>query len=139
LRREQVSEAITFVDSSDVREGRLDELKAAINEMVEFVESNEPRPIAYNVYLNENSTRMTVVQVHPDSASMELHMKLAGSVFRRFVDLITLTSMDIYGTPSDELLEQIRRKVQMLGNATVAVHQLHAGFARPAREKTSSR
>ncbi|MGH2490292.1 MAG: hypothetical protein ACRDF9_02175 [Candidatus Limnocylindria bacterium] len=134
-----MSEAITFIDSSDVREGRLDELKAAINEMVELVESNEPRPIAYNVYLNENSTRMTVVQVHPDSASMELHMKLAGSVFRRFVELITLTTMDIYGTPSHELLEQIRRKVQMLGNATVAVHQLHAGFARLAREKTSSR
>jgi len=30
----------------------------------------------------------------------------------------------------DELLEQIRRKARMLGNGTVVVHELHAGFAR---------
>jgi hypothetical protein len=125
-----MSEPIVFVDSSEIREGKLKELKTAIHDLVEFVESNEPRPIAYNVYLNESGTRMTVVQVHPDSASMEFHMKVAGSAFRKFVELIRLSTMDIYGKPSDDLLEQMRQKVQMLGSATVVVHEQHAGFAR---------
>jgi hypothetical protein len=125
-----VSEQIVFVDSSEIREGKLEELEVAIHDLVEFVESNEPRPIAYNVYLNESGSRMTVVQVHPDSASMEFHMKVAGPVFPKFVELIKLSTMDVYGKPSDDLLGQIRHKVQMLGNATVVVHELAAGFAR---------
>jgi len=125
-----MSEPIVFIDSSEIHEGKLEELKAAIHDLVEFVKSNEPRPIAYNVYLNESGTRMTIVQVHPDSASMEFHLKVAGPAFPRFVELIKLSTMDIYGKPSDDLLEQTRRKVQMLGNATVVVHERHAGFAR---------
>jgi len=125
-----VSEQIVFVDSSEIREGKLEELEVAIHDLVEFVESNEPRPIAYNVYLNESGSRMTVVQVHPDSASMEFHMEVAGPAFSKFVELIKLSTMDVYGKPSDDLLGQIRHKVQMLGDATVVVHELQAGFAR---------
>jgi quinol monooxygenase YgiN len=125
-----MSEPIVFIDSSEIREGKLEELKTAINELVEFVEANEPQPIAYNVYLQEDGTRMTVVQVHPDSASMEFHMKVAGPAFPRFVEFVRMSAMDIYGKPSDDLLEQMRQKAKMLGNASVVVHELHAGFAR---------
>jgi len=125
-----MSEPIVVIDSSEVREGKLEELKTAIKELVEFVEANEPRPIAYNVYLKEDGTRMTVVQVHPDSVSMEFHMKVAGPAFPKFVELVKLSTMDVYGKPSDDLLGRMRQKVQMLGDATVVVHKLHAGFAR---------
>jgi hypothetical protein len=57
-------------------------------------------------------------------------MKVAGPVFAKFVELIKLSKMDVYGKPSDDLLEQMRQKVQMLGDATVVVHELHAGLAR---------
>jgi quinol monooxygenase YgiN len=77
-----MSDAIVYVDTSDVREGALEGLKAAIKELVDFVHANEPRLIAYNVYLSDDGTRMTVVHVHPDSASLEYHMEVAGPVFR---------------------------------------------------------
>jgi hypothetical protein len=125
-----MSDPIVIIDSSEIREGKLEELKTAINDLVDFVEANEPRPIAYNVYLDEAGVRMTVVQVHPDSGSMELHMKVAAPAFRRFAELINLSTMDVYGEPSHDLLEQMRQKVQLLGNAHVAVHRRHAGFAR---------
>lgn len=125
-----MSEPIVLVDSSEIREGKLEELKTTIHELVEFVDANEARPIAYNVYLKEDGTQMTVVQVHPDSASVEFHMKLAGPAFPKFVELLKLSTMDIYGKPSAELLEQMRQKAQMLGNAPVHVHELHSGFAR---------
>ena len=98
--------------------------------MVELVEANEPRLIAYNVYLTEDGTRMTVVHVHPDSASLEFHMKVDGPAFPQFVEFIKLLTIDVYGKPSDELLEQMRRKAQMFGNGTVLAHGLHAGYAR---------
>jgi len=125
-----MSEPLISLDTSLIRDGRLDELKEAVAELVEFVRSNEPRPIAYEVYLDEAGSRMTVVQIHPDSASMEYHMTVAGPAFAGFAELITLSTLDVYGKPSEELLELIRRKAQMLGDTTVVVHDLQAGFAR---------
>jgi hypothetical protein len=125
-----MSEPIISLDTSLIRVGRLDELKRAVGELVEFVRSNEPRPIVYEVYLDNTESRMTVVQVHPDSASMEYHMTVAGPAFAGFAELLNLSTLDVYGKPSEELLELLRRKVQMLGEATVNVHDLQAGFAR---------
>jgi len=125
-----MSEPVISIDTSSIRDGKLDELKRAVADLVEFVRSNEPRPIAYQVYVDDIASRMTVVQVHPDSASMEYHMTVAGPAFAGFAELVTLSTLDVYGKPSGELLELLRRKVQMLGDATVVVHDLQAGFAR---------
>ena len=73
---------------------------------------------------------MTVVQVHPDSESMEYHMTVAGPAFAGFSELVTLSTLDVYGEPSEALLEQLGRKVQLLGPANVVVHDLQAGFTR---------
>jgi len=125
-----MSEPIVVIDTSEILDGKLPEVETVIKELAAFVESSESRPISYNVYLNDDRTRMTVVQVHPDSASMEFHMKVAGPAFAKFEGLIRLSTMDVYGTPSDELLEQMQQKVRMLGNAIVTLHERHAGFDR---------
>ena len=127
-----MSEAIVYVDTSDVREGALEGLKAGIKELVDFVDANEPRLIAYSVYFNDDGTRMTVVNVHPDSASLEYHMEVAGPVFRQFVELVTLSSIRLYGEPSEKLLKQLHEKARVLGRGAVLVEveALHAGFDR---------
>lgn len=125
-----MSESIVVIDSSEIREGKLEELKTALEELVAFVEANEAEPIAYNVYFNEDGTRMTVVQMHPSSASMEYHMKVAGPLFRKMTELLKLSRVDFYGEPSDDLLDQMRQKARLLGNAPVIVNDLHAGFTR---------
>jgi quinol monooxygenase YgiN len=129
---ERKSDVILYIDTSDVREGALEALKPAFDRLVDFVEANEPRLIAYNVYFSEDGTRLTVVSVHPDSASLEHHMEVAGPLFRQFVDLVSLTSIHIYGEPSEKVLEQSHEKARLLGRETVVVQALHAGFTRPA-------
>lgn len=69
-----MSGPIVVIDSSEVREGKLEELKTALKELAAFVEADEADPIAYNIYFDEDCTQMTVVPIHPSSASMELHM-----------------------------------------------------------------
>jgi quinol monooxygenase YgiN len=123
---------ILYVDTSEVRDGALEELKQAIRGLVDFVEAKEPRLIAYNVYFSEDGRRMTVMSVHPDSASLEYHMEVAGPLFRQFVDLVTLTSIHIYGEPSEKVLQQSSEKARLLGHGIVAVEPLYAGFARVA-------
>ena len=125
-----MSDVILYVDTSDVREGALEELKAGMKELTDFVEANEPRIIAYNVYFNDEGTRMTVVHAHADSASFEYHMEVAGPLFRRLADLVTLSAIHIYGEPSEKVLKQSHEKAQMLGRGAVVVEPLFAGFNR---------
>ncbi len=128
-----MSEPIVYVDKSEIREGKLEELKAAISELVRFVEAHEPQLVSYGFYLDEAGARMTVVAIHPDSASMEFHMKVAGPLFRRFAELIRLSAIEVYGPLDGALLSQLRQKAQMLGSGAVIAHRLQEGFARLAR------
>jgi quinol monooxygenase YgiN len=131
-----MSNAIVYIDRAEIREGALEELESAIKELVEFVDANVPRLIAYHVYLSNDGTRITVVHIHPDSASLEYHMEVAGPVFRQFVELVTLSSIHVYGEPSEKVLKQLHEKARLLGRGAVEVEvdALHAGFTRfPAR------
>jgi len=121
---------IVYIDTSSIREGKLEELEAAMQHLAAFVEAKVPQLISYGFFLNQDSTQMTVVAVHPDSASLEFHMDVGSDEFRKFADLIDLSRIEVYGAVSDAVLDRLHRKAQMLGSATVTVHELHAGFAR---------
>ena len=121
---------IVYIDTSNIREGKLEELEAAMQHLAAFVEAKVPQLISYGFFLNQDSTQMTVVAVHPDSASLEFHMDVGSDEFRKFADLIDLSRIEVYGAVSDAVVDRLHRKAQMLGSATVTVHELHAGFAR---------
>ena len=123
-------QSIVYIDASEVREGALEELKIAIAELADFVEANEPQLISYNVHFSDDGSRMTVLHVHPDSASLDHHMDVAGPRFERFADLLTLSSISIYGEPSPKAVRQLREKVQLLGSGDLVVQAPHAGFSR---------
>jgi hypothetical protein len=126
------SPPLVYVDASEVREGALEELKSAIEELVQFIDANVPQILAYGVYLSEEDSQMTVVHMHRDSASLEFHLEVGGPVFRRFADLLTLSSIRVYGEPSERALGQLHDKARLLGCRDVAVHGLQAGFGRLA-------
>jgi hypothetical protein len=121
---------LVYVDNSAVREGALEELKSAVEELVDFVDANVPRLIAYNVYFSDDGRQMTVVHIHPDSASLENHMEVGGPAFRRFADLLTLSSIRVYGEPSEKVKRQLQDKAQLLGCRDLSVHGQHAGVSR---------
>jgi hypothetical protein len=125
-----MSQPLIYIDTSDVREGALEELKGAVTELAEFVDANEPQLVAYSVYFNDDDTQMTVLHVHVDSASLEYHMEVAGPIFRKLADLVSLTSIRIYGEPTQKALEQLHDKARLLGPGRVIVHRPHAGFSR---------
>ena len=127
-----MSEPLIVIDVSEIREGKLEALKRAMGALADFVDAHEPEPIAYHVYFDQGDRRMTVFQIHLTSESMETHMKVAGSEFPGLSEFLKLVRIDVYGAPSDLLLEQLRNKAAMLGNAELAVHELHAGFTRLA-------
>jgi hypothetical protein len=125
-----MSEPIVYVDQSDINPGTIDALRAAVSDLVAFVEAREPQLLSYGFYIDEAAATMTVVAVHPDSASLAFHLRIGGPEFRKVGAFITLRAIDVFGAPSPEVLDQLREKASMLGDATVRSHRLDAGFAR---------
>jgi hypothetical protein len=125
-----MSEPLVYVDTSQVRDGALEEVRAGIAELATFIEANEPELLAYTIYLSEDGTEMTVVHVHRDTRSLEYHLEVGGPAFRKLADLITLSSIHVYGEPSERALDLLGEKARTLGSGTVVVHNREAGFSR---------
>lgn len=121
---------IVYVDRSRVNEGALDELETAMTELTAFVEANEPDILSYNVYFDDEDARMTVLHVHDDSASLAFHMDVAGPKFPPIGEFIEMESIDVYGRPSEDIVERLREKASTLGSGRVTIHDLHRGFER---------
>ena len=124
-----MAEAIVYIDRSEIRPGKVEEVKVGVTGLVEFIRAREPQLISYAFYIDESVSSMSVVAVHPDSASMDLHMRIGGPEFRKLAGFIDLQLIEVYGSPSATVLDQLQQKAQMLGkNARVVVHKPHAGF-----------
>lgn len=124
---------IVYLDTSEVRPGRLEELKAAMAELSAFVELNEPQILAYRVYFSDDGSTMSVLNLHSDPASLEFHMKVAGPKFPPIAPFINLRTIEVFGRPGEELLARLRAKAELLGGGAVIVHDDYAGFARLPR------
>lgn len=126
-----MGEPIVYIDRSRVRPGKLDELKPAIEELVEYIEEREPQLLSYGFHLDKDAFRMTVVAVHPDAASVEFHMEVGGEAFRGFAHLIEMEGIEVFGEPTDRMLEQLEKKARALGEGgRVVVDRRYAGFSR---------
>lgn len=125
-----MSQPIIYIDVSEIREGKFDELEKKIKGLVSFIKANVPRLSHYRFFFNEDRTKMTVVSVFPDSETIEFHMDRGKEEFRKFSKFLELLEIQVYGQISDAVLERLRQKAQMLGNGTVTVHDYTAGFSR---------
>ena len=121
---------IVYVDRSDIRPGALGELRTAVAGLVAFIEEREPQLVYYGIHIEEETSKMWVIVVHPDDASLVLHLRIGGPEFRKVGEFITLRTINVYGEPGAEAIGLLEEKARMLGGATLAFHPLSAGFAR---------
>lgn len=124
------AEHIVYLDHSDVRAGRIDDLRSGVSELVGAMARLEPRLVAYGFHFDDAASRMTVTAVHPDSASLELHLELGRERFRELGPMLTLREIEVYGPISDRARSMLREKAAMLGDAVITALPTHAGFAR---------
>ncbi|NUC73586.1 hypothetical protein HTZ84_14935 [Haloterrigena sp. SYSU A558-1] len=125
-----MTDFIAYIDRSVVHDGKLDDLKPAMAELVNFVEANEPDILAYDVYFSADGDRMTVMHMHADQDSLEFHMEVAGPKFPPIGEFIDLESIDVYGHVSESLIRRLRDKASELGSGRVLIHELHRGVDR---------
>jgi len=126
-----MSEPFIFIGTHTIREGKLEDFKKQWRELLDVVEVKEPRLIAFNAYVNEDGTELTVVQVHPDADSMLFHMQVARDhISEAYQSVLEKTKrIDVYGKPSDTALEMIRQLAESEVPLSVKANHL-GGFTR---------
>jgi hypothetical protein len=94
---------LIYVGTYTVKPGNQEEAPKRCAELVDFVETNEPRMIAFHAYLDQDANTLSIIQVHPDSASMEYHMHVNAKHFATAFDWLEPLSDQYFGPISDAL------------------------------------
>jgi hypothetical protein len=120
-----------FIATNRLKKGAFEDEQRRVRELCDFIAVNEPRLIAFNEYVNEDRTEVAVVQVHPDAKSMEFHMGVVRERAQRAYGdtLDATTSIQVYGMPSDAVLESLRQQAGAGVPLRVNPHHL-GGFTR---------
>ena len=125
-----------FIATNRLKPGQLDRERERVLDLVEFIEGNEPRLIAFNEYVNEVGDEVSVVQVHPDAASMEAHMQIvrerAQAAYAETLD--ATVRVQVFGRPTQAIVEMLRQ--QAGSGVEISVNGEHlGGFTRSAAQR----
>ena len=122
-----MSGALINVFTYTIKPGKQEEAPERIAELVDFVETNEPRMIAFHAYLDRDGNTLSIVQVHADSASMEFHMQVNAKHFTTAFDWLDASiGQQLFGPISDALAAELAKWDEPFTH--VPVHA--AGFTR---------
>jgi hypothetical protein len=116
-----------FIATNRLKPGAYEAERRRVPGLVDFIEAGEPRQLAFNEYINAERTEVAVVQVHPDAASMEFHMNLVRErAAKAYAETLEATTqIQVFGTPSDAVVETLR--VQAGAGVPLSVHAEHLG------------
>jgi len=84
--------------------------------------------------VNEDRSQVSVVQIHPDAASMEFHLDVVGDRARQAYaqTLEASTGIQVFGTPTERILRMLRQ--QAGSGVPLSISPLHLGGFTRARE-----
>jgi hypothetical protein len=116
-----------FIATNRLKPGKLADERQRVPGLVDFVEENEPRIIAFNEYANDDGTEVAVVEFHPDADSMESHLEVvAERAAAAYAETVAeTTSIQVFGTPGDAVLDVLAR--QAGAGVPLTVKPLHLG------------
>jgi len=97
-----MSKTISWNLQMSVREGRLDDAKELMDEMVEAT-SKEPGAHGYEWFLSEDGNTCHLNERYADSDALMAHLVIFGSQFaERFLACFEPASFSVYGEPGSE-------------------------------------
>ncbi|MDP8975651.1 MAG: antibiotic biosynthesis monooxygenase [Actinomycetota bacterium] len=125
-----MAEPFIFINTYRIKPGQEEAYLEKFREVMDIVRDKEPKMLYFAEHISEDGSEATTVQVHANAENMAFHMQLIEDRIRaagRYLDVDSY-AIRIYGTPTPELLEQMR---QLAGSGvSVTVSRPVAGFDR---------
>lgn len=128
-----MSGPVIWVSRSTVKPGKLDDYRRHLRSATDLVESEEPRIIAFHSYASEAGTDISTIQIHPDAASLDTHMKLFTEKLQALAfEALDTQEISVYGEPGEGARALLADMPKYMPGILVRVLPVHeAGFLRP--------
>jgi quinol monooxygenase YgiN len=98
-----MSQTVSWVLQVAVRDGRLEDFRTLMGEMVESTLAEEGSQ-AYEWFISENGASCHLYERYADSDATMIHLGSFGSKFaERFLACVEPTAFFVYGDPSEEV------------------------------------
>ena len=100
---------IIFAINADIVDGKAESFRSLLKEMVPAVKASEPNTIRYQYFLNSDDTKLTLIEVYPNSEAAVFHMTAfeVSPFAEEFLASINITSFVVAGNASAELMEAV--------------------------------
>jgi quinol monooxygenase YgiN len=103
-----MSDAITWVLTADLPEGKHDELRTLMVEMTAATRADEPGCLVYDWFLTEDERGCHILESYADEAALLTHVQAFNTRFaRRLFGVITPRSLTVYGAASPAVHEAL--------------------------------
>ena len=80
---------IIYIFTMTIKPGKVEEARKHIAEQIDFVETNEPRMIAFHCFFDEEGSKLRIGKRIPaNSASIEFHMEVSAKHFTTAFDYL---------------------------------------------------
>jgi quinol monooxygenase YgiN len=100
---------IIFISHNKIKAGKFEALEAFNQEAMEMIKAEKPRTQFMYAYLSADNSMISFVHMFADVEALDLHMQGAGERAEKAYEYIEPAGMEIYGAPSDGVLEAFRR------------------------------
>jgi hypothetical protein len=98
-----------FIATNRLKPGAYEAERLRVPGLVEFIRAGEPRLLAFDEYINRERTEVTVVQIHPDAASMEFHVGVVRErAAQAYSETLYTTQIQVFGNPSEAVVATLR-------------------------------
>ena len=96
-----MSDMIAFNLRVNVKDGRLDEFRSLMLDLVASIRENEPETLGYEWFLGEDGSTCHINERYANSAVLVAHLASFGSKFaERFLAAADVTGLTVYGEPN---------------------------------------
>lgn len=103
-----MSQPIVFISHHRIRDGRADELRAALEAGGRLIRSTKPATVLFAPYFDASGTEVRIVHVFADADAMTRHFVGAAERSASVADLIEPLGFEVYGPAPAEAVEQLR-------------------------------
>jgi quinol monooxygenase YgiN len=101
-----MSDHVIVLAENDIHAGQLENLKALITEMVEYIQREEPGTLNYEWFIDDEGKTAHAYERYADSESCIAHLTVARQIYgERLFSYLTITKITVYGNPSEPLRE----------------------------------
>ena len=125
-----MSEPIVFISRFRIKEGKEDDIRRQFEERAGAIEAEKPQTLVFLSYVDRDRRAVTFVHAFGDAGAMDLHFEGAEERARAAYKLLEPDGWEIYGRPSEQALESMRRSADSFGVNLRVQPEYVAGFLR---------